>query len=259
MNKLLLTILAMTVSTLSFAEYTIKVPLENFNGGTLPNGSISFISPETPVEPEPELSHIEKCGNLLKGIDSSFDRVGNTNSYESSSVYLFVADFPEGTNISPAGHQMMADKGVDVLCGITIGDFKSSYYNGIALSSKLSTKISYLNSLASKMATISNGGVGNTISFSNDLVSIRSQANDSLMNSLISSIINNPSLNGIKARKYYGACYSHSGGIYTYCSDGSGATNFQAQMYITNNAGTINHYYSSPTLNFEVFRNNTFD
>lgn len=259
-KTILSTLILATFSLTASAEYTMRVPLEVAQGGTLPNGSVTFkTNVAAPVEPEVQLSHIEKCGNILTGIDSSFSRVGITNSYQSNSIYLWIADFTENTNISPAGYQMMADKGVDVLCGITIGDFKSSYYDTIPLSSKLSDKISYLNLLDSKMATISNGGVGNTISFSNDLASIRSQANDGLMNGLISSIINNPSFNGIKARKYYNACYAHSGGVYTYCSDGVSMTNFQAQMYITNNAGTINNYYSSHTLNFEVFRNNTFD
>ncbi len=48
MNKLLLTILAMTISTLSFADYTIKVPLEVAQGGTLPNSSINFSGSNQP-------------------------------------------------------------------------------------------------------------------------------------------------------------------------------------------------------------------
>ncbi len=52
MSKLLLSALAISISTMSFADYMIKMPLETFNGGNLPNGSISFITAEAPVEPE---------------------------------------------------------------------------------------------------------------------------------------------------------------------------------------------------------------
>lgn len=55
MKKLMLTIIALTVATVANAgNYTMKIPLEQANGGALPNGSIKFVA-VAPVVPAPTL------------------------------------------------------------------------------------------------------------------------------------------------------------------------------------------------------------
>lgn len=58
MKKIMLTIIAMTISSLAFAEYSMKVPMEVAQGGTLDNGSIKFVTAsengvENPSNPAP--------------------------------------------------------------------------------------------------------------------------------------------------------------------------------------------------------------
>ena len=58
MNKIIIASIFFIFATLANAEYMIKIPLEQAQGGHLPNNSIVFVSstevvPETPVKHEP--------------------------------------------------------------------------------------------------------------------------------------------------------------------------------------------------------------
>lgn len=94
MNKIIFTIIAMTISTLSFADYTIKMPLEVAQGGSLPNGSIQFktetVEPETPADPLDAY-----FSNTLNGtIDYYHNAFGNISARTNNKA-----------NISSAAHQ----------------------------------------------------------------------------------------------------------------------------------------------------------
>ncbi|WJN48850.1 hypothetical protein [Pseudomonas asiatica] len=69
MNKISLALLTALTLTTTQAEYVIKKPLEQFNGGSLPNGSILFVTQEEgpplpPAEIEDELSGYKGIGTL---------------------------------------------------------------------------------------------------------------------------------------------------------------------------------------------------
>ncbi|MGY2292133.1 hypothetical protein ACW9H6_20600 [Pseudomonas sp. SDO528_S397] len=51
MKKIIVAILALSITSITQAAYTIKIPLEQSNGGALPNKSINFKN-DTPVIPD---------------------------------------------------------------------------------------------------------------------------------------------------------------------------------------------------------------
>ncbi len=98
MNKLLLTILALTISTVSLADYMVKIPLEISQGGSLPNGSIILVNNTEPELTEPEPGSYEIALSMYvqnSGDNVSFNGVsqpGYSNA-ESSSFNMNTQQF----------------------------------------------------------------------------------------------------------------------------------------------------------------------
>lgn len=81
-KTILSTLILATISLTASAEYIIKVPLEVAQGGTLPNGSINFVSvPVAPVVPAPTLVSSENVCEDSATYDAATLYVTQTRNY----------------------------------------------------------------------------------------------------------------------------------------------------------------------------------
>lgn len=96
MKKTILAALILSASTLSFAEYVMKFPLEQSQGGSLPNGSIQFVSTSEPTEPETPVDPLDAyfSNTLNATIDFYQNNFGN-----------IAARTNNKSNISSVAHQ----------------------------------------------------------------------------------------------------------------------------------------------------------